>query len=248
MLLRRRLLAPGIRSLAGIEHLTSLVELSIGFSSITDISPLSGLTSLRVLRLGFNSITDISPLSGLTRLTGLFLRGNSITDISPLSGLTSLTDLSLRDNSISDISALSGLTRLTTLRLDNNSDLSDIQPLLDNTGLGAGDEVNLVGTGVSCTDVAALEAKGVSVTSDCRDDALVTMNRARSLRIRVRHYETYGKTGRVRGAYDRCVVGQRCEGFARLPYAVVTGGYDETNRHHIDVCFLCRRIQGAGCC
>ena len=58
--------------------------------------------------------------------------------------------------------------RLTTLRLDNNSDVSDIQPLLDNTGLGAGDEVNLVGTGVSCTDVAALEAKGVTVDSDCR--------------------------------------------------------------------------------
>ena len=65
---------------------------------------------------------------------------NSITDISPLSGLTSLTNLSLIGNSI-----------------------SDIQPLLDNTGLGAGDSVELGFTSVSCTDVAALRAKGVSV-------------------------------------------------------------------------------------
>jgi hypothetical protein len=39
--------------------------------------------------------------------------------------------------------------------------------LLDNTGLGAGDTVYLQFTNVSCTDVAALEAKGVTVLSDC---------------------------------------------------------------------------------
>ncbi len=48
-----------------------------------------------------------------------------------------------------------------------NPDLTDIQPLLDNTGLGTGDSVLLMNTNVSCTDVATLEAKGVRVTSDC---------------------------------------------------------------------------------
>ena len=85
----------------------------------------------------------------------------------PLSGLTSLIHLHLGWNSITDISPLSGLTSLTTLRLENNQNLTDIQPLLDNTGLGAGDTVNLESTSVSCTDVAALEAKGVQVQSDC---------------------------------------------------------------------------------
>jgi hypothetical protein len=56
---------------------------------------------------------------------------------------------------------------LTFLYLDNNPNLTDIQPLLDNTGLGAGDTVNLESTSVSCTDVAALQAKGVEVHSDC---------------------------------------------------------------------------------
>ena len=68
--------------------------------------------------------------------------------------------------SISDISALSGLTSLTALYLEDNPALSNIQPLLDNTGLGAGDLVRLEGTNVSCTDIAALRAK-VRVRSDC---------------------------------------------------------------------------------
>ena len=53
------------------------------------------------------------------------------------------------------------------LYLGNNPNLTDIQSLLDNTGLGAGDIVDLQFTSVSCSDVAALEAKGVTVLSDC---------------------------------------------------------------------------------
>ncbi len=48
-----------------------------------------------------------------------------------------------------------------------NPDLTDIQTLLDNTGLGTGDSVLLMNTNVSCTDVVALEARGVTVISDC---------------------------------------------------------------------------------
>ena len=155
-----------IGSLLGIQNLTSLQDLSLLGNSLTDISPLSGLKSLTRLVLVSDQITDISPLSGLTRLTDLHLNENSITDISALSELTSLTVLNLDNNSITDISALSGLTSLESIDLANNS-ITDIQPLLDNTGLGAGDGVSLWGTGVSCTDVAALKAKGVDVGSDC---------------------------------------------------------------------------------
>ncbi len=156
-----------IGSLVGIQNLTRLTFLYLWGTSPTDISPLSGLTSLTILSLSANSITDISALSGLTSLTALRLDTNSITDISALSGLTSLTSLLLHRNSITDISALSGLTGLTELRLYENYSLNDIQPLLDNTGLGAGGVVDVRFTSVSCTDVALLEAKGVAVTSDC---------------------------------------------------------------------------------
>ena len=153
-----------ITDISALSGLTSLTFLGLSTNSITDIS---ALTSLTELGLGGNSITDVSTLSGLAGLTSLGLYDNSITDISALSGLTSLTFLYLFGNSITDISALSGPTSLGYVSLINNPDLSNIQPLLDNTGLGAGDRVLLSGTMVSCADVAALQAKGVRVFSDC---------------------------------------------------------------------------------
>ena len=157
----------GIVSLVGIQNLTNLTSLDLRLNLIEDISPLSGLTSLRELLVSSNSITDISPLSGLASLRELLVSSNSFTDISPLSGLMSLTTLNLDRNSITDISALSGLTSLTRLDLHENPDLTDIQPLLANTGLGAGDFVDLINTNVSCTDVALLQAKAMRVSSDC---------------------------------------------------------------------------------
>ncbi len=136
-------------------------------ANIRSLGGIQNFTSLTFLGLSGNSISDISPLSGLTSLMELGLSNNSISDISPLSGLTSLETLFLDINSITDISALSGLTSLTFLDLDDNPNLTDIQPLLDNTGLGAGTLVDLKSTNVSCTDVAALQAKGVRVESDC---------------------------------------------------------------------------------
>ena len=158
-----------ITDINAVSGLTSLGVLDLDDNSITDVSALSGLTGLGQLVLAHNSITDIGPLSGLTNLGGLGLSNNSITDISALSGLTSLWFLGLNNNSITDISALSGLGGPVNLYIDlsSNPGLSNIQPLLDNTGLGAADTVDLESTNVSCTDVAALQAKGVMVPSDC---------------------------------------------------------------------------------
>jgi hypothetical protein len=78
-----------------------------------------------------------------------------------------LQHLSLGANSVSDISALEGLTNLESLFLATNPGLGDIQPLLDNTGLGGGDSVDLRFTNVDCADADALSAKGVTVTIDC---------------------------------------------------------------------------------
>ena len=158
-----RLYENSITDISALSGLTNLELLWVQENSITDISALSGMTSLTSLALNDNSITDISALSRLTSLEELFLGNNSITDIGVLSGLTSLEILRLNDNSITDISALSGLTSLTELALDNSRDLINVQPLLVNAGLGAGDEVDLRFTWVSCSDVAALEGKGVTI-------------------------------------------------------------------------------------
>ena len=89
-------------------------------------------------------------------LTVLHFNRNSISDISVLSEFTELAVLRLYNNPIMDISALRGLTRLTNLHVHDLPDLSDIQPLLNNSGLGAGDRVILFNSDISCEDAATL--------------------------------------------------------------------------------------------
>jgi Leucine-rich repeat (LRR) protein len=156
-----------ISSVAPLSGLTRLDTLYLRYNTITDVSPLSGLTGLMVMTLYSNSISDISALSGLTSLTYLNIGDNTITDITAVSGMSALERFIAPTNTIIDVSALSNLTSLTQLLIGNNPGLSNIQPLLDNTGLSTGDEVNIVATAVSCRDALALEAKGVTLTHSC---------------------------------------------------------------------------------
>ncbi len=135
-------------------------------NSITDISPLAGLTKLTDLAVHNHEVSDLSPLRGLTNLIQLRIAGNLFTDLSPLRGLTTLQNLELTGNSITDLSALSGLTNLRRLDLRYNHDLRNIQPLLENPGIGEGDIVELRLTKVTCADQALLAAKGVEVRTE----------------------------------------------------------------------------------
>ncbi len=185
-----RIRANSITDIRPLRDLTSLTHLNLAANSISDIDPLGGLTELTFLAINDNgSIVDIGALRGLSKLTGtLWIAGNSITELDALSELTALSNINAWDNQITDLSGLEGLTGLQAVRLHfnaitdlapladlpalqlvwlhNNPDLRDIQPLIDNPGLPGG-SVNLADTGVSCTDVNALEARQVSVTSDC---------------------------------------------------------------------------------
>ena len=99
------------------------------FSDLTELPPDIGtLTTLTDLSLSGTQVSDISALSGLTGLMGLSLSRTPVSDISALSGLTGLTVLYLSDTQVSDISALSGLTILILSGTPVN-DLSPILPL-----------------------------------------------------------------------------------------------------------------------
>lgn len=79
---------------------------------------------------------------------------------------TNLTELNLTSNRIVDITLLTGLTKLTRLFLGGNN-ISDIEPLVANTGLGRGDEVDLRENALSTlsrnTHIPALQSRGVNV-------------------------------------------------------------------------------------
>lgn len=129
-----------IRDITPLAGLVNLTELGLRANDLTDISPLTSLTKLEYLTLGENQIADLAPLAELKELTSLNLTSNQIADISPLAGLTNLTQLYLSNNQLSEIKAVEGLTNLQSLTVENNL-ITDIAPLVNNSGLGAGDAV-----------------------------------------------------------------------------------------------------------
>lgn len=135
-------------------------------NAVTDISALAKLTKLVDLNIHTQDISDLTPLSGLTALVELRLAANSFTDLSPLRGLAALEYLELTGNDITDITPLSGLTNLMALDLRFNPQLSNIQALFENPGIGAGDIVELRHTNVSCIDQERLAEKGIEVRTE----------------------------------------------------------------------------------
>ena len=147
----------------------SLTHLDLVANSIVDLSPLAGHDSLVSLQLAQNHITDVSPLAGLTSLTELWLGGNLITDFSALANLTSLEILNLTNNKIVGVQPAASLSGIRYLYIGRN-DINDVSPLLENDGLGSGDEVwleqnPLDGTSVY-THIPRMLERGIDVRID----------------------------------------------------------------------------------
>jgi hypothetical protein len=130
--------------LSGIEQLTSLVFLELGFTSVTDFSPMTQLPNLaqfnvlgstftdeslsqiitvptlRTLSLDSTSVTDLGLLLSSVSLNNLFLNFTDI-DISPLVELLSLRNLALNDSFPTNFSDLGSLTQLTNLSVFNGA-------------------------------------------------------------------------------------------------------------------------------
>jgi hypothetical protein len=107
--------------------------------------------------------------SDLDGLTSLVAEDAGISDLTGLEFVTALESLRLFGNLISDLTPLQGLTGLTLLLLSSNS-ISDVQALVDNEGLGSGDEVRLRFNPLSqqalCEQIPLLQARGVTVLFD----------------------------------------------------------------------------------
>ncbi len=178
-----------ITDLSPLSGLTGMLGLSLGQNQVSDLSPVRSMSELEQLGASHNRISDLAPLAGLEGLLRLELYNNDIADLAPLAGMWTLQTLDLGRNTVPDLSTLTeldnlliiGLERTTVTDLsplidmlllsflvfDDNRNLSDIQPLLDNPGVGRDDTVQLERTAVSCEDIALLEAKRATVTSNC---------------------------------------------------------------------------------
>ena len=177
-----------ISHLSGMEYLTLLTWLDLHANQISDVGHLSSLTLLTWLDLENNQISDLSPLANLTNLTeanlqrnqidnlqplatwikveNLYLTNNRIKDINSLASLSELRELDLENNQVRDISSLSHLERLIWLGLRDN-EIEDISALVENAGLGNGDQVDIRGNPLDQTSldvhIPTLEERGVIV-------------------------------------------------------------------------------------
>lgn len=161
-----------VSDLGPLSGLTQLQELVLNSNAVSDVTALAKLTNLTYLNLNASTISDVTPLAGLTKLVGLHLGGTvgKLTNIGPLKDMVNLETLGLVGNGISDISVITNLTKLSWLDLSSNA-ISDLQPLVDNAGLGFGDQLYLGSNPFDCTgqaaNLSALKSRGVQLSSDC---------------------------------------------------------------------------------
>ena len=156
-----------VSDLSPVRDMSQLEQLGASYNRISDLAPLAGLETLLRLELYNNDITDLSPIAGLWTLQTLDVGRNTVPDLSPLTELDNLLIIGLERTTVTDLSPLLDMVYLTTLHLHDNRELSDIQPLLDNPGVGRDDTVQLERTSVSCEDIELLRTKRATVTSNC---------------------------------------------------------------------------------
>ena len=149
--------------------LSGLTNLDCQSRDITSLAGLQYCDHLTTLNVADNQVSGISALASLTGLTTLNLSANEVADLSPLASLTSLATLNLSGNQAGDLSAMAYLTNLAVLHLEGNP-ISDITPLLENSGLGTGDEIWLEDTDLGLwegssdlADVNTLQGRGATV-------------------------------------------------------------------------------------
>ena len=184
-----------ITDISAVGGLSNLEYLVLEQNSITDISAVSSLTNLTYLFLKHNPIEDTAVLCPLIEqnpdlkvdieidcqpveidLPDLKLRASIENALGKASGaaitaqeMAVLVRLDAQGRAISDLTGLEFATNLTNLVIwDNN--ISDLSPLVTNTGLGSGDEVNVDGNPLSYTSInthiPTLRSRGVVVSAN----------------------------------------------------------------------------------
>jgi Leucine-rich repeat (LRR) protein len=150
-------------------NLENAIREALG-KELSEVITVAELGELTQLSANNRYITDITGIENCVNLTSLYLGLNRIRDISPLANITSITSLHLGGNQISDVSPLANLIKLNYLYLGENQ-IGDISYLVENSGLGSGDEVWLANKQLAYPDnlergmenIRQLEERGVTV-------------------------------------------------------------------------------------
>ncbi|HPP57928.1 MAG TPA: proprotein convertase P-domain-containing protein [Candidatus Hydrogenedens sp.] len=149
-------------------NLEAAVRDALGFDQTKEIYE-GDLVAIKTLNGKSRGIQNLAGIYKIRNLENLNLWNNFISDLSPLSSLFNLKTLNIGRNNISDISPLQNLESLNNLYLWDNQ-ITDLTALIQNNGLGSGDEIGLEGNSlpesVICEQIPLLEEKGCIVHYD----------------------------------------------------------------------------------
>ncbi|MCR5769043.1 MAG: serine/threonine protein kinase [Lachnospiraceae bacterium] len=115
-----------LKSLAGLENMTSLKYLKAANSGLEDISAIKGL-KLNKINLFDVKVGDLAPLEGMESLIDLNVFGASTEDIRVINSLTSLEELGLMNSKLKSFEEISGLKDLTILNLSGSFELETLE-------------------------------------------------------------------------------------------------------------------------
>jgi Leucine-rich repeat (LRR) protein len=157
-----------VEDISSLSSATKLEGLDIGGNEISDISIVQNFTELWYLSILGNQIEDLEPIHDLTDIITLYIGNNPLekeelnflqnwnwlrnlnlsslglesNDVNFLEDFSVLRNLYLSSNKITSIEFLLELALLKTVYLNDNQ-ICDIQPLVDNTGIGSGDYIDI---------------------------------------------------------------------------------------------------------
>jgi serine/threonine protein kinase len=106
-----------ITTLDDLKKLPNLLNISLVYQNISDLTPLTELTGLEYIDLRHNPIEDVTPLSNLVLLSNLSLFGTEVSDLTALHGCSRLTALDIGSTQVESIVALDGLDSLHVLAI-----------------------------------------------------------------------------------------------------------------------------------
>ena len=103
-----------------LAKLTSLENLTLSYTEIDDIEPLSGLNNIRELNLTRTRISDFNPLIKFKNLESLCVSDTQFNDLKLIENLTNLQELSLGRSKVTDLKPIKKLKNLQVLSLSQN--------------------------------------------------------------------------------------------------------------------------------
>jgi len=113
-----------------IRQLTGIKSLSLVYTRVSDLRPLSGLYGLESPDLrGAKAVQDLRPLASLVKIKYLDLHDTAVQRVKPLAGLANLENLILSRTLVENIAPLQSCAKLKSLNL-TSSLVYNIAPLI----------------------------------------------------------------------------------------------------------------------